>query len=155
MSIEGTDRSTAPEHAVDVAPESRPGVPMEAEPEPAEGAHWREPSRQAGAHDHLHHSGIDRPTPVVGTAQPPHGLSGMLRRTAYEIPEHQARRWLLLMLADRVDVFESQVGEALSGPLDRIGMPRSAARVRGNPLPVLAGALAGAWLGKRILFRGD
>jgi hypothetical protein len=153
MQTEGQDRSTSSEHAVDVDPESRPGVPMHAEPEPAEGAHWTEPSRQDGADDHLHHAGIDRPTPVVGTAQPPHGLSGLLRQTAYEIPEHQARRWMLLMLADRVDVLESRVGDALSDPLERVGMARSAERVRGNPLPLVAGALAGAWLGKKILFR--
>jgi hypothetical protein len=34
------------------------------------------------------------------------GLSGMLRRLAYRVPEHRARRWMLLMLADRVDIIE-------------------------------------------------
>ena len=45
-------------------------------------------------------------TPVHSTAIPPRGLSGLLRRVAYGIPEYRARRWALLMLADRVDVIE-------------------------------------------------
>ena len=48
-------------------------------------------------------------TPVFGTAQPPRGLSGRLRRAAYGIPDHFARHWMLLILADRVDVLESRV----------------------------------------------
>jgi hypothetical protein len=43
-------------------------------------------------------------TPVFGTAQPPRGPSGVLRRAAYRIPEHRALHWLLLVVADRVDV---------------------------------------------------
>jgi hypothetical protein len=49
--------------------------------------------------------------PVFGTAQPPRGLSGALRRRAYAIPEHRARHWALLLLADRVDVVETWVTE--------------------------------------------
>jgi hypothetical protein len=48
-------------------------------------------------------------TPVFGTAQPPRGLSGRLRAAAYAIPDHFARHWMLLILADRVDVLESRV----------------------------------------------
>ena len=49
-------------------------------------------------------------TPVFGTAQPPRGLSGLIRRAAYRIPEHKAGRWMLLLLGDRVDVWESRLG---------------------------------------------
>ena len=52
---------------------------------------------------------VGRITPVFGTAAPPRGLSGFIRRAAYRIPEHDARRWMLLMLGDRVDVMESRV----------------------------------------------
>jgi hypothetical protein len=48
-------------------------------------------------------------TPVFGTCQPPHGLSGLIRRAAYRIPEHKAGRWMLLLFGDRVDVWESRV----------------------------------------------
>jgi len=42
-------------------------------------------------------------TPVFGTSSPLRGVSGMIRRWAYTFPEHRARRWLLLILADRVE----------------------------------------------------
>lgn len=48
----------------------------------------------------------DALTPVFGTAAPPRGLSGLLRAKAYAIPEHKAPHFLLLLLADRVDVVE-------------------------------------------------
>jgi len=47
-----------------------------------------------------------RTTPVFGTAQPPRGISGALRRAAYRLPEYRAGHWLLLIAADRVDVVE-------------------------------------------------
>ena len=52
---------------------------------------------------------VGRRTPVFGTGQPPHGLSGLIRRAGYRIPEHKAGRWLLLMLGDRVDVWEGRL----------------------------------------------
>ena len=48
-------------------------------------------------------------TPVFGTSVNPRWLSGVIRRRGYSIPEHNAARWLLLMLGDRVDVLESKV----------------------------------------------
>ena len=52
---------------------------------------------------------IGQLTPVFGTCQPPRGLSGLMRRAGYKIPEHKAGRWMTLLLADRVDVWESRV----------------------------------------------
>jgi hypothetical protein len=46
------------------------------------------------------------PPPVSSAAQPPRGLSGVVRRAAYAIPEHQVRHWALLILADRLDFLE-------------------------------------------------
>jgi hypothetical protein len=37
------------------------------------------------------------------------GLSGVIRRMAYELPDWKPRRWLMLMLADRVDKLESML----------------------------------------------
>ena len=50
-------------------------------------------------------------TPVFGTSVPPAGLSGQLRRLAYRGPEDRMRRWLLLTLADRVDVGEGLLSD--------------------------------------------
>lgn len=133
-------------------PGNRPGVPMEAVPEaPAEGAHWAEPERQPGSENHLIRAGLDRPTPVVGSGQPPRGVSGMIRRAAYEIPEHYARKWMLLMLADRVDVLEDGLGTFMAEPLEGAGFEQGARAARTNPLGVLAGAVVGGWLVKKAL----
>ena len=44
-------------HGID-SPDERPGIPMQAEPAPAEGAHWQRPERQRDADQHLHRAGI-------------------------------------------------------------------------------------------------
>lgn len=137
---------------LDARPERRPGVPREAGPAPAEGAGRREaPSRQDVSGPRLRRKGLDELTPVVGTAQPPHGLSGVLRRIAYRIPEHRARHWSLLLAADRLDVAESRVGKALGRPLRGAGFPRVARRVERNPLPSVLGALATGWIVGKVL----
>ncbi len=92
-----------PGWGADREPWRRPGVPGEQAPRPAKGAHWREPERQPATVPLLR-----EPTPVFGTAQPARGLSGHLRRAAYAIPERRASHWLVLRLADRLDVVESR-----------------------------------------------
>jgi hypothetical protein len=87
---------------------ARPGVPMEREPRRRRPAIVRQalprgpqPTRRVE---------LARLTPVFGTAQLPHGLSGLLRRQAYRIPEHKPPHFLLLLIADRVDVLGSALG---------------------------------------------
>lgn len=113
-------------HAVDASAERRPGIPMEWDPpHPVGGAHWTEPARQLDPGYVLKRKGLDQLTPVFGTTLPPRGLSGALRRAAYEIADHKPAHWLLLMLADRVDVIEAH-------PLRMLRLV----------LPVVAGAFA-------------
>ena len=58
-------------------------------------------------------------TPVFGTACPPKGISGIMRRYAYDsFSEGQSAHWLLLMAADRVDALESAIGSAARGRPD-------------------------------------
>jgi hypothetical protein len=86
----------------DLDPSNRPGVPMEWAPHPMEGAHaW---STQPVVPGLLKREGLTRWPLVFGTAQLVHGLSGLLRKHAYAIPEHRARHWAWLLFADRVDV---------------------------------------------------
>lgn len=68
------------------------------------GAHWVSPDRQPGG-DHrersIEHAKLP---PVFGTAQPLHGVSGAIRRFAYDhFSETKNIRWLLLVLGDRVE----------------------------------------------------
>ena len=66
------------------------------------------------------HVSIEQPdlTPVFGASVPPHGLSGMLRDYAYQFSEAANRHWMTLILADRVDMMEHLVGDALRGRPD-------------------------------------
>ena len=100
-----------PDWGIDLRETDRPGVPPETTPRPFAQAHWITPARQAATVTVLKRAGLERLTPVFGTAEPPHGLSGKLRRAAYAVPDHLTRHWLLLMLADRVDVIESGVSD--------------------------------------------
>ena len=47
--------------------------------------------------------------PVFGTDCPPRGISGRVRKLAYAYPDHMARHWLMLLLADRVDLWEHRL----------------------------------------------
>jgi hypothetical protein len=59
-------------------------------------------------------------TPVFGTAQPPRGLSGMIRRLAYKLTENDIRHWLLLYAADRVNVVEGIGGDLSRGRVPNV-----------------------------------
>lgn len=135
--------------AVDAGTAARPGVPMEAEADPEASS---EPERQTMADQHLIRAALDEPTPVVGTAQPPHGLSGAIRRMAYSIPETRARHWMLLMVGDRVDVLEHRIGDAVAAPLERLRLDDAAAWTRANPVTTVVGVVA-ATLALRVVRR--
>ena len=99
-------RTTEP---ADTRPSNRPGVPMYGRA----GTHaaiTRPPlDQQQASVPVLVGVDVGRLTPVFGTMQPPRGLSGLIRRAGYRVPEHKAGRWMLLMLGDRVDVWESRL----------------------------------------------
>jgi hypothetical protein len=94
----------------DLSGSERPGVPMETQPRPlAPTVHWSEAERQPPDPRVTRRRELQQLTPVFSTAIPPRGLSGVLRRAAYRIPETRARHFLTLMLADRVDVLEHRL----------------------------------------------
>jgi hypothetical protein len=99
---------------VDLDPANRPSFPKEL-PSTVMTArgdvkHWQEPRTKI--HVSNEQPGI---TPVFGESCPPHGLSGLLRDYAYQYGEATNRHWMTLMLADRVDIFESAVSDVLRG----------------------------------------
>jgi hypothetical protein len=128
------EHTRIPGWGVDGDPRNRPGVPMLLKPPVRKGAHWETPERQPPPDfPVLKRVELDELTPTFGTAAPPRGLSGRMRRRAYEIPEHLVRRVMLLLMADRVDVVES--------------------RLRGHPGRVLGavlGLVGGGWLLGRL-----
>jgi len=136
---------------VDRALEDRPGVPMEAEPASAEGVHWEEIPRQPARRTHLHRRGLTWLTPVFGTSVPPRGISGLVRRVAYRIPEHRARHWMLLLAADRVDVVEGRLGEALARPFADTPLAPLGRQFQRNPARTIALAALAAFLVRRAM----
>jgi hypothetical protein len=47
--------------------------------------------------------------PPYSETIPLKGLSGLLRRAAYRLPDWKARRWITLLVADRIDALESNL----------------------------------------------
>ncbi len=96
-------RERIPGWGADLAPEHRQTW-NQRDDLPDTGAHWTFPERQGddpGRERSIEHSMLP---PVYGTAQPLHGVSGAIRRFAYDrFSETKNTRWLLLVLGDRVD----------------------------------------------------
>ncbi|MBC7692713.1 MAG: hypothetical protein H7222_13205 [Methylotenera sp.] len=111
-----------PGWGADLRPENRPGVPKEKVPDNGTGAHWEQPEQQITSVRIF--KTIERPevTPVFGTTCAPKGLSGVMRTAAYRLGEGKISRWVTLLLADRVDMFESILLDVIKG---RAGNPFS------------------------------
>lgn len=93
---------------VDLDPSRRPGVPMERKPQPWPNTRFP-PERQSGESAVPMHGRPNKTMPpVFGTAVPLSGLSGIIRKYAYRLPDHFPSHWLLIMLGDRVDSWETR-----------------------------------------------
>ena len=96
-------RARIPGWGADLDPADRPSVPRE-RTDLSTGAHWDVPERQKSTYPRERSVEHTTLPPVFGTAQPPHGLSGRIRRYSYaRFGEARAAHWLLLIAADRVD----------------------------------------------------
>jgi hypothetical protein len=108
-------RARIPGWGVDLDPKDRPSVPKLQFREGLTGAHWEFPDRQPEKWPRersIEHKFL---TPVFGTACPPKGLSGVIRRYSYaKYSEARAAHWLLLVLADRVDAWENHLKSFLT-----------------------------------------
>jgi hypothetical protein len=102
-------RARIPGWGVDLDPADRPSHPKLQYPADT-GAHWDFPERQPEKWPRersIEHAFV---TPVFGTAQPPTGLSGVVRKYAYaRFSEGRLAHWLLLVAADRIDAVESHL----------------------------------------------
>jgi hypothetical protein len=113
-------RARIPGWGVDLDPRDRPSVPR-LQPHPGlDGPPaWELPDRQPEKWPRersIEHAFL---TPVFGTSTPPKALSGVIRKYAYRrFSEARAAHWLLLIVADRVDVLESNVASLFRGHPD-------------------------------------
>ncbi|WP_374008606.1 hypothetical protein [Leifsonia sp. LS-T14] len=97
-------RRRIPGWGVDSDPADRPSHPRERIDPEATGAHWAFPERQKYEGRRERSIEHEMLPPVFGTAQPLHGVSGAIRRFAYDrYSEGRTAHWLLLVLGDRVD----------------------------------------------------
>jgi hypothetical protein len=112
-------RARIPGWGADLDPKDRPSVPKEKVDPDLNGARWEFPERQPEKWPRersIEHKFL---TPVFGTACPPKGLSGIMRRYAYrKYSEARAAHWLILIAADRVDVAENRIGSIVTGRPD-------------------------------------
>jgi len=84
------------------------------------GANWERPAAQKAEVEVLQSiEFVNRPA-VFGSALPPRGLSGAMRRAAFRWSESNLVHWLMLMGADRVDVVEGLAGDLASGRIPNI-----------------------------------
>src|ERR687894_3124292 len=103
-------RARIPGWGADLDPADRPSHPkLDYAPETT-GAHWDFPERQPEKWPRersIEHAFV---TPVFGTAQPPKGLSGAIRKLAYaRFSEGRLAHWMLLIVGDRIDACGSHL----------------------------------------------
>ena len=109
------DRESIPGWGADLNPANRPAVPKERMP-PRLDVPWEQPEQQHAEVLVLHSTERPGITPVFGTSVPPSGLSGVMRKRAFRRSENDLRHWMMLMLADRVNVVEGLLSDLRKAP---------------------------------------
>lgn len=116
-----TDHSHIKGWGADLDKKKRPAVPKEKTPPGnAKGAHWTMPDKQIPKHKILKSTEHPQLPPVLGTSVAPWGLSGLIRSYAFKFSEGKVQHWLLLLFADRVNVFEGIFQDLAKGHVPNI-----------------------------------
>lgn len=106
---------------VDADPKNDPTYPIKKRTdEEHEGYTWDRPIQQPVDIEVLHSNERPNISAVFGTASPPSGLSGMIRRFAFNYSENSYAHWLPLLLADRVNVYEGVLDDLSRGRIPNI-----------------------------------
>jgi hypothetical protein len=142
---------------IDTNPDDEPTYPMKKYTgDDHKRIHWQRPSQQKQTVEIL--KSTERPAlpAVYGTALPPSGLSGAIRRFAYKYSENRFRHWLPLLMADRIDVVEGIFSDLIHGRIPNLVGERGWGALWKYNRPLLmrkiavrllvAGAVAGAIL---------
>ncbi len=91
-------------------------------------------------------------TAVFGTSTPPSGLSGKIRRFAFQFSEGSWGHWLPLLLADRVNVVEGIVDDIKQGHFPNILAERGwKAEWKYNRKGVIQKAVIGAAIATAVI----
>lgn len=107
---------------IDIDPKNDPTYPIKKQrtDEERAGYTWERPAQQPVDMEVLHSNERPNVSAVFGTSMPPRGLSGMLRRYAFQYGEGSMLHWLPLLLADRVNEVEGIVEDLAKGHLPNI-----------------------------------
>ena len=126
---------------------NRPAYPMERTPPRLPNGTPGPLAQQPCDVEVLHSSERPGITKVFGSTVPPAGLSGRLRRYAFKYSENDLRHWMVLLLADRINMGEGVVQDVARGHIPNLyaemGGP---AELRHNPAGLARKAAAGAAL---------
>ena len=110
------DPAAIPGWGVDADDSNDPTWPMRDRTfDDAPGRHWVSPPAQPEEVEVLMSIEHTQRPAVFGSAAPPAGLSGMLRRLAFKASESRWTHWLLLMGADRINVVEGLIEDLAHG----------------------------------------
>jgi hypothetical protein len=110
------DTSTIPGWGVDADDDNDPTWPLRDRTfDDSPGRNWESPPAQPQDIEVLMSIEHNQRPAVFGTAAPPSGLSGMLRRLAFKASESRWTHWLLLMGADRINVVEGVLDDFVRG----------------------------------------
>lgn len=133
------DPADVPGWGVDADPDNDPTWPMrDRSRDDGPGLNWVRPEVQLANVEILQSVEHGRQPAAFGSATPPRGLSGVIRRRAFHFSESQWGHWLLLMLADRVNTVEGLIDD-----LGRKSRPGPQAR-QSFRRPPSGGAVVGA-----------
>ena len=146
------DTSAIPGWGVDADPGNDPTYPMRDRiQDDSPGRNWLSPAAQTANVEVLTSIEHTQRPAVFGTPAPPSGVSGMVRRAAFTLSELRFSHWLLLMLADRINVVEGVLSDLGRGKIpdlvdefglkSRLKLDRPAA-IRAGTTALLAGGLA-------------
>jgi len=106
---------------IDADPEDEPTYPMKKYTgDDHKRINWERPPLQPVTVEVLHSNERPSLSAVFGTASPPKGLSGAIRRYAFKYSESSYGHWLPLLLADRVNVVEGIVDDLKQGHVPNI-----------------------------------
>lgn len=147
------DPASIPGWGVDADNENDPTWPMRDRAfDDAPGRHWLSPPAQAQEVEVLMSIEHNQRPAVFGSAAPPAGLSGMLRRLAFKTSESRWTHWLLLLGADRINVAEGVLDDLRRGHVpnlwEEFGL--GAAWKHDRPALVRRGAIALAVTGAAL-----
>lgn len=118
---EAGDHSHIKGWGIDANPQNDPTYPIKNRTnEEHDGYSWKRPSQQLQNVEIL--KSVERPniTSVFGSALPPEGVSGAIRKFAFKYSESSYGRWLPLVLADRVDAIEGIIDDLKNGHVPNI-----------------------------------